>query len=120
MSLLLHITSRARWDRARFAGMYRTESLDTEGFIHCSTRDQVLGVANERFRGQSDLVLLCIESSRVQAPIQFDATETGERFPHIYGPLNTDAVIRSVALPAGADGRFTLPDLPDGPAPAAR
>ena len=120
MSLLLHITSRAQWDRARFAGAYRTGSLDTEGFIHCSTRNQVLDVANAHFQGQSDLVLLCIESSRVQAPIQFDAIETGERFPHIYGPLNTDAVTRSVPFSAGPDGRFTLPDLPDDAAPAAR
>jgi uncharacterized protein (DUF952 family) len=120
MSLLLHITSRAQWDRARFAGMYRTESLDTEGFIHCSTRAQVLSVANSIFRGERDLVLLCIESSRVQAPIQFDADKTGERFPHIYGPLNTDAVVRSVALPQGSDGQFTLPDLPDDAVPAAR
>jgi uncharacterized protein (DUF952 family) len=120
MALLFHITSRAQWDRARFAGAYRSESLDTEGFIHCSTREQVLGVANARFRDQSNLVLLCIDSSRVQAPIQFDATETGERFPHIYGPLNADAVTRSVSLMRGADGRFTFPDLPDDAAPAAR
>lgn len=117
MSLLLHITSRTQWDRARFAGVYRTESLDTEGFIHCSTRSQVLGVADARFRGREDLVLLCIDSSRVQAPIQFDATETGERFPHIYGPLNVEAVMRTVAFPPGPDGRFTLPDLPDDAGP---
>ena len=113
MTLLLHITSRAQWDRARFAGAYRSETLDTEGFIHCSTRDQVLKVANTRFRGRDDLVLLCIDSSRVQAPIQFDTIETGERFPHIYGPLNADAVTRTVAFPPGPDGQFALPDLPD-------
>ncbi|MGI8424803.1 MAG: DUF952 domain-containing protein [Chloroflexota bacterium] len=116
MSLVLHITSRAQWDRARFAGAYRSETLDTEGFIHCSTREQVLGVANARFRGRDDLVLLCIETSRVQAPIQFDITESGERFPHIYGPLNADAVTRTVAFPPGPGGRFALPDLPDASA----
>lgn len=120
MAVFFHITSRAQWDRARFAGAYRTESLDTEGFIHCSTRAQVLGVANARFKGQADLVLLCIDSSRVQAPIQFDTVETGERFPHIYGPLNADAVIRSVPFPPDASGAFSLPDLPDDGAAAAR
>jgi uncharacterized protein (DUF952 family) len=113
MSLLLHITSRTQWDRARFAGVYRTESLDTEGFIHCSTRDQVLGVAAKHFGGREDLVLLCIDSSRVQAPIQFDPTESGERFPHVYGPLNVDAVTRTVVFPPRPDGSFALPDLPD-------
>lgn len=113
MSLLLHITSRAQWDRARFAGAYRADSLDTEGFIHCSTRDQVVRVANAVFKGRDDLVLLCIDSTRVQAPIQFDTIETGERFPHIYGPLNADAVTRTIPFPPGPDGRFTLPSLPD-------
>lgn len=115
MSLLLHITSRAQWDRARFAGVYCPPSLDTEGFIHCSTRDQLLRVANTIFRGQRDLVVLCIESSRVQASIQFDTIQTGERFPHIYGPLNVDAVIRTLELPVAPDGTFSLPDaLPAG------
>ena len=107
---LLHITSRPQWDRARFAGSYRGDTLDTEGFIHCSTTEQVVRVANARFRGRDDLVLLCIDSSLVQAPIQFDAVPTGERFPHIYGPLNADAVTRTLPFPAGPDGLFSLPD----------
>ena len=110
MALLLHITSRAEWDRARFNGVYRSPSLDTEGFIHCSTTEQVVKVANARFQGRDDLVLLCIESSRVQAPVQFDTIETGERFPHIYGPLNAEAVTRTLRFPPGPDGRFRLPN----------
>lgn len=120
MTLLLHITMREQWDRARFAGVYRSETLDTDGFIHCSTRDQVLDVANERFSGTEGLVLLCIDSSRVQAPVQFDAVETGARFPHVYGPLNVDAVIKTVPFSPGPSGRFTLPDLPDDVSSAGR
>ena len=110
MALLLHITTRAQWDRARFAGVYRGDTLDSEGFIHCSTPEQVAAVATARFRGRDDLVLLCIDSSRVQAPVQFDTIPTGERFPHIYGPLNADAVTRTVPFPPGDDGSFELPD----------
>ncbi|HET7771183.1 MAG TPA: DUF952 domain-containing protein [Chloroflexota bacterium] len=121
MTLLLHITSREQWDRARFAGVYRGETLDTEGFIHCSTRSQVLDVANAHYRGRRDLVLLCIDSSRVQAPIQFDTIESGARFPHIYGPLNADAVIKTVPFLPGPDGAFDLPsNLPDEPSAAGR
>ncbi len=110
MTLLLHIAPRAQWDRARFAGVYRGETLDTEGFIHCSTLEQVVDVANKHYPGQNDLVLLCIDSSRVQAPVQFDTIETGERFPHIYGPLNVDAVTRTLPFPTREDGTFELPD----------
>jgi len=110
MTLVLHITSRDQWDRARFAGAYRGDTLDTEGFIHCSTAEQVVKVATAHFPGRTDLVLLCIDSSRVQAAVQFDAVENGERFPHIYGPLNTDAVTRTFPFRPGADGQFHLPD----------
>jgi uncharacterized protein (DUF952 family) len=110
MALLLHIATRAAWDRARFTGAYRGETLDTEGFIHCSTPAQVVRVANARFKGRHDLVLLCIDSGRVQAPVQFDITDTGERFPHIYGPLNTEAVTRTLPFIPDPDGSFTLPD----------
>ena len=120
MTLLLHITSREQWDRARFAGVYRGDTLDTEGFIHCSTRDQVLGVANARFSGRNDLVLLCIDSSRVQAPVQYDSIESGARFPHIYGPLNADAVVKTLPFAPGPDGAFALPPLPDEPSATGR
>jgi uncharacterized protein (DUF952 family) len=110
MALLLHITRRDQWDRARFAGAYRGDTLDTEGFIHCATPEQVFRVANRLFRGQRNLVLLCIDSAKVQATIQYDTVDSGERFPHIYGPLNTDAVTRTVILQPGQDGRFELPD----------
>ena len=118
---IYHLTTPQAWDNARATGVYKAPSLEIEGFIHCSTRDQVLGVANARFKGRQDLVLLCIDSSRVQAPIQFDAIETGARFPHIYGPLNADAVIKTVPFTPGPDGTFALPTtLPDEPSAAGR
>ena len=58
--MIYHITKRAAWEQSLTKGHYSASSLDSEGFIHCSTRDQVLGVAQDLFRGQSDLVLLCI------------------------------------------------------------
>lgn len=121
MALLLHITRRDQWDRARFAGYYRGDTLDTEGFIHCSTKEQVSSVANRFFHGQQGLVLLFIDSTRVQATIQYDTIETGERFPHIYGPLNTDAVVRTRPIAPGPDGHFELPNdlFTDPPPPTA-
>jgi uncharacterized protein (DUF952 family) len=116
--MIYHITSRAAWEAAQAAGAYRAESLATEGFIHFSTREQVLGVANAFYRGQSDLVLLVVDSARLTAPLRYEApshpTPTGEiptdqQFPHLYGPLNADAVARAVPFAAGDDGRFALP-----------
>ncbi len=114
---VFHITSRAAWEAAQAAGVYRADSLDTEGFIHCSAADQVVRVANAFFRGQAGLVLLVIDPARLRAQLRYEppADPTGafdaggERFPHLYGPLNLDAVARALDFSPGPDGTFVLP-----------
>jgi len=93
-SMIFHITTRSQWEQAQQLGEYRADSLETEGFIHCSTIDQVVGVANRYYLGQTGLVLLKIECDRLKARLQFDAIETGELFPHLYGALNLDAIVQ--------------------------
>ena len=111
MTTLLHITTDEAWQAARAAGVYHTASLRTEGFIHCSLLGQVIDVANARYRGRDDLVLLVIDGERVEPKIRYeDCYETGQDFPHSYGPLNLDAVIDVVAFPPGPDGTFTMPE----------
>ena len=95
---LFHITTRAAWDAARAAGEYRAESLAREGFIHLSTAAQWRATLARFFRGQRDLVLLAIRSEALHAPVRFDEAD-GERFPHLYGPLNLDAVVEAQDLP---------------------
>lgn len=118
MATILHITTWADWDAARAAGSYRPASLDHEGFIHCSTPAQVAGSANRYFRGRTDLVLLCIDESRVAAQLRYEPpaavggvpdSRAGELFPHLYGPLEIDAVVKVVPLPCDRDGGFALP-----------
>ena len=109
MMPLLHITTRAAWDQALAEGAYTTPTLDSEGFIHCSEPHQITRVANERFRGRTGLVLLEIEPARVRAVVRYENTEGGdELFPHIYGPLNLDAVTRVTPFEPGEDGSFSL------------
>ena len=91
--MICHITTVDHWEDAQRAGTYEGDTLATEGFIHCSTREQVAVVANARFRGREDLVVLHIDESRLSAPVKYENLEGGEElFPHIYGPLNLDAV----------------------------
>ena len=108
--MILHIAQRAEWEAARSAGGYLADTLASEGFIHCSTPAQVLGPANALYHGQTDLVLLVIEEARLVARLVYeDSHGNGEHFPHIYGPLNIDAVTRVVPFPPGPDGHFVLP-----------
>lgn len=110
MQTIFHITSGHDWQSALPAGAYTADSLSSEGFIHCSTADQILAVANERYRGQKGLLLLVIAVGRVRPEIRYeDCYETGQQFPHLYGPLNLDAVIQVLPFEPEANGHFQMP-----------
>ncbi len=113
MTEILHITTAAQWAAAQQAGAYRGDTLDSEGFIHCSTPAQVVEVANARFQGTPDLVLLAIDPDRVGPEIRWEVAENGQLYPHIYGPLNADAVTRVHEFAPEPDGSFTLPTAVD-------
>jgi uncharacterized protein (DUF952 family) len=114
--MIVHIVKRVDWALATGRGTYAPDSLLAEGFIHCSTPAQLIDTANRFYRGQNDLVVLCIEESRLKAELRYEAPamqhgeSAGELFPHLYGELNVDAVVRVVALPCDADGSFRLLD----------
>jgi uncharacterized protein (DUF952 family) len=108
--MLLHISHRDEWAQALEAGRYEAASLTSDGFIHCSTPAQLLIPANAIYRGQRDLVLLCMDPALISAPIVYeDCYESGHEFPHVYGPINLEAVIQVVEFPPNADGSFSLP-----------
>jgi uncharacterized protein (DUF952 family) len=118
VSVIYHIATRGDWERARRAGEYTTSTigrtLAEEGFIHASTEGQVNDVANRYYRGiQDELLVLVIDTERVRAQIRYeDVPGAGAPYPHIYGPLNTDAVIATRPMPAGPDGTFTATPWP--------
>lgn len=112
MSILLHITTPGAWSAARAVGAYRGDTLESEGFIHCSEPPQVAEVANRLFRGREDLLLLHVDEARVGPRVVRENLEGGSiLYPHIYGPLNLDAVL-GVSDYRPRDGMF-------GPPPAA-
>ncbi len=110
MNNILHITQREQWEQAKRLGSYRGDTLDSEGFIHCSTATQVIWVANRFFVNQKDLVILFIDSDKVKPEIRYEAATIGELFPHIYGELNIDAVFQVIDFASGEDGFFVLPE----------
>jgi len=107
--LLLHIT-RARAIEDRTMGAYQAGSLQEEGFIHCSTPEQLLIPANALFRGQSDLVILCIDARQVPHPIIYeDCYGSGHQFPHVYGAVPWESIVQVLPFPPEEDGSFLLP-----------
>lgn len=115
MSHIYHIATRGDWTRAQRDGEYTTStigrSLAEEGFIHASQATQVAEVANGLYRGvPGELVLLVIDPDRVRAEIRYEHVPGADApFPHIYGPLNPDAVVATRPFRPAPDGTFTFP-----------
>jgi len=107
--LLFHITTREHWKEYQNDGRYEPESLEQEGFIHCSSGSQVSETANRLFSDKDEVLLLVIDVSTLGENIKYEEdSESGEKFPHIYGPLNTNAVIDKIDIRAEKDGTFDV------------
>ena len=108
MAIIYHLVPESDWEAARSKKEYRADSLALEGFIHCSKDHvQVLGVANRLYNGRRDMLVLEVETDRLTSPLKHEPSRSGEIYPHIYGPLNTDAVMRVLSLVVDDDGRFS-------------
>lgn len=94
MATIYHITTKAEWDAASRSGIYEAASLKNEGFIHCSQEEQIPGVLERYFKGKSDLVKLVIDTDKLTSRWLYEwSPSTADTFPHIYGPINTSAVV---------------------------
>ena len=99
MPEILHVTPGALWEKAQAEGEYRGDTLATEGFIHCCSPGQLAGVISRYFHGQTGLVVLRIKPERLTSPLRWESPPgSTETFPHVYGPLNLDAVVEVVPL----------------------
>ena len=92
--MIYHITTISDWHNALEQGSYTAGSLEKEGFLHSSYDHQLRGVVERYYKGSTDLILLHIDESKVTSEIKYELSPSvNEVFPHIYGPLNLDAVV---------------------------
>jgi glutathione S-transferase len=113
---IYHIAVAADWARACQDGQYtmstRGRTLAEEGFIHASAAGQVALVANTFYRGERDLLLLVIDAARVEDEIRYEPVPgQAQPYPHIYGPLNIDAVVQTRPFEPDSDGQFSFDPL---------
>lgn len=92
MRTIFHLTTKMAWEQSQISGCHESETLTTEGFLHLSRPHQLHGVVSRYFQGVSNLVLLQVNQEEVTAPVKYEGGEDN-KFPHIYGPLNLDAVV---------------------------
>jgi uncharacterized protein (DUF952 family) len=97
--MIYHVTKRTDWQKALEDGVYKAASLATEGFMHNSTKEQVAGVLQRYYKNESDLILLHIDEEKLSSPLKYElAPSVNEMFPHIFGPINIDAVVKTELL----------------------
>ena len=92
--MIYHVAAQVDWLNAQPSGMYTPPAYAAEGFIHACKEDQVKGVLERYYKDQKGLVILHIEESLLSAPYKFEFVErSNDEFPHIFGPINTTAVV---------------------------
>lgn len=91
---ILHITNTETWNQALLKGIYEMDALSDLGFIHCCLPGQMAGVLARWFQDTSGLLALEIDPQKLKSRTVYENLEGGkELFPHIYGPINLDAVV---------------------------
>jgi uncharacterized protein (DUF952 family) len=105
-TVIYHLTTLQEWEDAQDKGIYEPPSFQREGFIHCSTEEQLEGVIQKHFKQHENLVKLVIDPLRLTSSLRYDKDEEQQQeFPHIYGPLNLEAVTQITFLdPISSEG----------------
>jgi uncharacterized protein (DUF952 family) len=111
MELIYKIVPAELWHRAELTGHFVGSPVDqADGFIHLSTAAQVRGTAARYFAGQTGLLLVGVDPQLVSADLRYEPSSGGALFPHLYAPLNVDAVVSVKGLPLGDDGQHQFDD----------
>ncbi|MGK7886416.1 MAG: DUF952 domain-containing protein [Crocosphaera sp.] len=115
--MIFHITTLENWQKAQLKNEYKSTSLEKEGFIHCSNKSQVIIIANTFYRDYEQLIVLEINPNKLLAEVKWESPvhpnpnldnniNDTEKFPHVYGTINLDAVEKIIYLCKDDQGLF--------------
>jgi uncharacterized protein (DUF952 family) len=102
--VLYHVVTRVEWQHAVRRG--RLEELP---FLHLCTAGQLPGVVDRYYRDRPDVVVLAVDPAALGGDVRWEAgvdpttgsasAVSGERFPHLYGPLPAAAIVEVLPRP---------------------
>ncbi|EAZ90558.1 DUF952 domain-containing protein [Crocosphaera chwakensis] len=115
--MIFHITTIEAWDKYKLNHEYQCDSLKKEGFIHCSTQSQIIIIANTFYSNHDQLIVLKINPDKLLSELKWESPvhpnpnmhhniNNTEKFPHIYGVINLDAVEKITYLCKNNRGLF--------------
>lgn len=105
MREIYHVIPKAKWDQVSHETEYRPESLEREGFIHCSLSSQCEGVIERYFKNEEELLILAIDPAQLRSELKYEGLN--EHFPHVYGPIERSAIV--AVVPWQEFKRLTIP-----------
>lgn len=109
--ILFHVAKQNDYCESLNTGFYGEFSIKKDGFVHCSTIENLVEVANDNLKTiQENLIILCIETEKLRSKVKWEKRGSkGIEFPHVYGLINLDAVIKTVNFLKDKNGNFYLP-----------
>jgi uncharacterized protein (DUF952 family) len=112
MPSIYKIVPASLWREAEREGVFRGAAADlADGYIHFSTAAQVEDTAAKHLAGQSNLLLVRVESERLGDKLKWEPSRGGALFPHLYGAMLFADIAEVAPLPLGSDGRHRFPPL---------
>jgi uncharacterized protein (DUF952 family) len=91
--MIFHVAPELDWKLQSSAPSYVPSAFETEGFVHCCTKSQVAGVLERYYCGQTGLLLLHLDESKLAHRLIYEEATNNELFPHVYGAINRAAVV---------------------------
>jgi len=89
---IYHVVPEGLW-KSFHGSVFEIENQDAEGFIHCSFAEQIDGVLKRYYSDAKRVVILEIDPSKLKSKLVIESSTGGENYPHVYGPINIDAVV---------------------------
>jgi uncharacterized protein (DUF952 family) len=106
--LIYHVVIPEEWEAAEKESFFEAKSLSDEGFTHCSYADQLEGVLERYFADAGEVVILHLDANRLTSPLVSEPSTNDEPYPHIYGPINKDAIVTVEKRVIGENGAGDL------------
>ena len=108
--LIYHLARRDDLDAAEKTGQYQGSAEDLrDGFLHFSSAAQICESARRHRAGEADLILIEVAAPLLGDSLVWEVSRSGQKFPHLYGPVPLNAITRRADLPIGPDGQHVFP-----------
>lgn len=106
--MIIYTATKEEWDRIKDKKSFVSDDYDTEGFIHCCFPNQSIWVLNKHYRDCETVLLLCIDPELLTGRLVIeDTSNRGEGFPHVYGEINTDSIVKVIEVIKKEDEEYS-------------